>query len=354
MATMSDVAKRAGVALSTVSHALSGKRPISEETKRRIFQAMADLDYQPHALARSLATRHSRIVALLLPPSNSTTLLESQFTFVASAAETVRQMGYNLLLWTAPAHDLEILQMLQQGFVEGLILMEVSLHDVRVEALKVRGYPFSLIGRCENNDGINLVDLDFEDALQQAVGHLAGLGHQTIGLVSHFPALVDSGYGPAVRSLRSFQSAVKTLGLSGIVRGCQATPQDGYEVARALLVEQPALTAFIVVLDAHLSGVVQAVWEAGLHIPEDFSIIGVIAPRSAHLPTLAVTTLDFPAADMGRIGAELLIKQLTGEAIQPQQFVLRPALTVRQSTGPAHKREGIGSAKGGDRRESAT
>lgn len=354
MATMSDVAKRAGVALSTVSHALSGKRPISEETKQRIFQAMSELDYKPHALARSLATRHSRIVALLLPPSNSTTLLESQFTFVASAAEAVRQMGYNLLLWTAPVQDMEILQMLQQGFVEGLILMEVSLRDARVEALKERGYPFSLIGRCENNDGISLVDLDFEDAVQQAVSHLDQLGHQRIGLISHFPALIESGYGPAVRSLRSFQAAVVTLGLAGIVRGCQATPQDGYEIARILLSEQPSLTAFIVMLDAHLSGVVQAVWDVGLRIPEDFSIIGVIAPPSAHLPTLAVTTLDFPAADMGRIGAELLIKQLTGEAVLPQQFVLRPALSVRQSTGPARKGEWTAATKGGDRRQEAT
>jgi DNA-binding LacI/PurR family transcriptional regulator len=337
MPRMADIAKRAGVSLSTVSHALSGKRPISEETKQRIFQAMAELDYQPHALARGLATRRSRIVALLLPPANSTTLLESQFSFVASAAETVRKMGYNLLLWTSPVQDMEILQMLQQGFVEGLILMEVSLHDARVDALKERGYPFSLIGRCENNDGIALVDLDFEDAVQQSVTYLAGLGHRTIGMVSHFPALIDSGYGPAVRSLRAFQRAVETSNVSGIVQGCKATPQDGYEVARALLSKQPLLSAFIVMLDAHLSGVVQAVWDSGLHIPDDFSVIGVIAPSSAQLPTLAVTTLDFPSADMGRIGAELLIQQLAGEPVQPQQLVLRPALTVRQSTGPCKR-----------------
>ncbi len=337
MATMSDVAKRAGVALSTVSHALSGKRPISDETKRRIFQAMADLDYQPHALARSLATHHSRIVALLLPLSNSMTLLESQFAFVASAAEAVRKMGYNLLLWTSPVQDMEILQMLQQGFVEGLILMEVSLHDARVDALKERGYPFSLIGRCENNDGISLVDLDFEDAVQQGVSYLAALGHRTIGLIGHSPALIDSGYGPAVRSQRSFQSAVATSDVSGIVRGAHATPHEGYEVARALLIEQPMLSAFIVILDAHLSGVVQAVWDAGLCIPEDFSIIGIVSPRSAQLPTLAVTSLDFPMTDMGRIGAELLIQQLVREPVQPQQLVLRPALTVRQSTGPCER-----------------
>src|SRR5512135_3695283 len=114
MPTMADVARRAGVTLSTVSHALSGKRPVSPETKQRILQAMAELDYQPHALARGLATKHSGIVALLLPPALRS-LVESQFIFVASAAEAVRKMGYNLLLWTAPADDMEILRMVQQG-----------------------------------------------------------------------------------------------------------------------------------------------------------------------------------------------------------------------------------------------
>src|SRR5512141_1973072 len=131
MPTMADVARRAGVTLSTVSHALSGKRPVSAETKQRIFQAMAELDYQPHALARGLATRRSGIVALLLPPTFHG-LVESQFLFVASMADTVRRMGYNLLLWTIPPDDLEILRMVQQGYVEGVILMEITLHDSRI------------------------------------------------------------------------------------------------------------------------------------------------------------------------------------------------------------------------------
>lgn len=348
MATMSDVAKRAGVTLSTVSHALSGKRPISEKTKQRIFQAMEELDYHPNALARSLATRHSRIVALLLPPTHSTTLLESQFSFVASAAETVRKMGYNLLLWTSPVEDTEILQMMQQGFVEGLILMEVSLRDARVETLKARGYPFSLIGRCENNDGINLVDLDFEDAVHQSVSFLAGLGHRTIGLINHSPALIDRGYGPAVRSLHGFQHAIDSVGVTGVIRGANASPQHGYEAARTLLNEQPHLSAFVVTLDAHLTGVVQAVWDADFRIPDDFSIIGIISARSAQLPTLGVTSLDFPMADMGRIGAELLIQQLGGEHVEPQQLVLCPTLTIRQSTGPRRQSLADESAKGVD------
>src|SRR5438874_12294900 len=146
---MADIARRAGVSLSTVSHAISGKRPISEETKQRIFQVMAELDYQPNALARGLATRRSKIIALLVPFLMKG-LLEAQFEFVTSAAEAASNMGYSLVLWMSPPDDMAVLRLTQQGFIDGMILMEIKLADSRVEMLKERNYPFSMIGRCEN------------------------------------------------------------------------------------------------------------------------------------------------------------------------------------------------------------
>jgi DNA-binding LacI/PurR family transcriptional regulator len=160
MATMADIAERAGVALSTVSYVLSGKRSVSEETKQRVHQAIADLEYQPHAVARSLASKRTKTIALLFPAlakGHSAMRLE----FVAHAAAVAAQHSYAFLLWTAPDNDVEIIQLTQQGRVDGLILMEVKLHDSRVALLKKHNYPFSLIGHCEKNDGISFVDLDF-------------------------------------------------------------------------------------------------------------------------------------------------------------------------------------------------
>jgi len=333
MATMEDVARRAGVALSTVSHALSGKRPVSEETRQRILRAMDELDYQPHVLARGLATKRSGIVSLLVPPTFNA-LYESQFLFVASAAETARQMGYSLLLWTAPPDDAEIFRMVQQGFVEGLILMEVMLHDSRVEMLKERGYPFSLIGRCENNDGINSVDLDFEYVMDVSVAHLAELGHRHIALASFSQSLLDAAYGPAVRTVQGFNQAIKDRKLKGTIRSCSPTPQDGYAVIRALINKHPSISAVIAATDTSLDGVTQAVRDCGRRIPEDCSVIAITAPRYAQRATLALTAVDFPMAEMGQIGTEMLIDQLTNPAHQPRQVVLRPDLVRRQSTGP--------------------
>jgi len=336
MPTMADVAKRAGVSLSTVSHAMSGKRTISTETKERIFRVMAELDYQPHVLARGLATRRSKIIALLLPFVVKG-LLEAQFEFVTSAAETASKLGYSLVLWTSPSEHMEVMRMTQQGFIDGLILMEITLNDIRVQLLKERHYPFSMIGRCENNDQISYVDVDFDYVARICVDHLTSLGHRCIAMIAYTPALFEAGYGPAVRSFRAFQQILQECGLTGFFRLSDPTPESGYEITRALLTEGPALSAIICLTDTVISGVTQAIQDAGLRVPNDISVMALTGPTSAGLVGPLLTGMDFPATEMGRIGTEMLIQRLEGQAQNQQQLLLCPELKIRQSTGPCSR-----------------
>src|SRR3954470_15916576 len=119
MATMADIAERAGVALSTVSYVLSGKRSVSEETRQRVFRAIADVNYQPHAFARGLASKRTRTIALLFP-ALAKGHSEMRLEFVASAAEVAAEHDYAFLLWTSPDKDSEIIQLTQQGRIDGL------------------------------------------------------------------------------------------------------------------------------------------------------------------------------------------------------------------------------------------
>src|SRR5690242_15101341 len=112
MATMADIAKRAGVALSTVSHTLSGKRPISEEVRQRVLQAIDELGYQPHALARALATKRTRTIALLYPSVPGTNKPDPHLEFVSGILEVTSQRNYSLLLRTTPNENQEILSMI--------------------------------------------------------------------------------------------------------------------------------------------------------------------------------------------------------------------------------------------------
>jgi DNA-binding LacI/PurR family transcriptional regulator len=330
---MDDVARRAGVALSTVSYALSGKRPVSEETKQRIFKAIDELGYHPNLLARGLASRRTKVIALLFPALVEG-LSEVQLEFVTSAAAVASQQGYALLLWTSPGEDQEILRLTREGLIEGLVLVEIRLHDPRVDTLLDLGYPFTMIGHCQDNHDISFVDFDFDRAVHLCVEHLSDLGHSHIAFLPYSPVALELGYGTAVRSVKAFQAAVESKGLQGVVRVCGAIRERGYGEMHALLDEHPSPSALVIANDVLYFGAVQALSERGLRIPEDFSIVAITSRRMAEMTTPTLTSAEMPAAEMGRIGTELLIRRLEGEEEQPTQLLLPAKLTIRRSSGP--------------------
>lgn len=337
MATMADIARRAGVSLSTVSYALSGKRAISEPTRRRVLAAMSELDFQPHASGRALASRRSRAIALLFPALTKG-LSEMRLEFVTSAAEAAAEQGYSFVLSTSPADDADVLRLLRSGLVDGLILMEIKLRDSRVDLLRDRGDPFTLIGHCAQNDGVSFVDLDFAAAVTTAVRHLAELGHRRLAFVNGATGLLDVGYGPAVRSLAGFERIVAELGLEGRAYSCEPSHDGGYALAARLLAGDEGVDGIVTINHEAIGGILHAAGDAGLRIPRDLSLVAVVSERSAKLFGPMLTTVDFPATAMGRIGAELLIRRLEGGNDEPTHCLLRGELTVRQSTGPVRRR----------------
>ncbi len=341
MPTMIDVAKRAGVAVSTVSYALNGTRPISEETRQRIFAVMEELGYRPHALARGLASKRSRIIALLFPaPERGLGFTELEF--VTNAADAARENGYHLILWPSEMHDPnELRQLTQQGLVDGMIVMEVRLHDERIDLLREIGFPFSMIGRCADTTGIGCVDIDFEQTVQEAVNYLADLGHTHIAFLNQSQSVFDSGYGPAVRAQARFEQVVQTAGLKGITRFCHTAPRAGYEAFNDLLAECSNLTALVAMNERAVPGVMQAIADRDWRIPDDFSLIVIVSSaRMAEMMMPPLTTADAPTAELGRLGAELLIQQLEAQEQSALQVLVPCRLVVRSSSGPCRRNPG--------------
>ncbi len=335
MPTMSDVARRAGVALSTVSYALNGTRPISAETRERIFAAMEELGYKPHALARGLASKRSRIIALLFPtPERGLGFTELEF--VTSAANAARNCGYNLVLWSSEIHNPdEMRQLTQQGLVDGVIVMEVRLEDDRIRLLRELEFPFSMIGRCSDCDGIPHVDIDFHETVVEAVAYLMQLGHTRIGFLNQSQSTYTAGYGPAVRTQAAFEAVMQRAKLQGVSRFCRAAPKAGYEAFGALLAEHPDLTALVIMNERAVPGVMQAIADRGWSIPDDFSIVSVVSSAAAaEMMIPPLTAAEAMTAEMGRLGVELLVRQLEGQP-QDESGVLLPCkLVVRGSAGP--------------------
>jgi DNA-binding LacI/PurR family transcriptional regulator len=344
MPTMLDVAKRAGVALSTVSYALTGTRPVSAATRQRIFAAMEELGYHPNLMARSLSTKRSRILGLLIPSDMHGALNVMQANFVASAVRVASSRSYGLLVWTLPEEEFDVRRMIQEGIVEGLVLMEVKLHDERVAKLRTSSYPFVLIGHCADNTGISFVDFDFAAAQRLAVQHLVELGHTTIALSNFAEHALAAGYGPAMRSTTGFQAAVAEFGVTGLTISVPSQVEEATAFVRRLLVEQPQVTSLIVPDIARLSAVLQAAYQLELRIPDDFSVISVLDRDAAVRTAPPLTNIEFPSEEMGKIGAELLIDRLEDPNASARQILLAPQLRRGQSTARPRDRASRGPA----------
>jgi DNA-binding LacI/PurR family transcriptional regulator len=331
---MLDVARRANVSLSTVSYALNGTRPISEKTRQHIFAVMDELGYRPNILARGLASKRSKIIALLFPtPERGLGITELEF--VTSAAEIAGELGYNLILWPSELRDIgELRKFTQQGLVDGVILMEVRLNDERVNFLRRIEFPFSMIGRCEDLSSLSYTDVDFEQTAFDAVNYLTKLGHTRIGFLNQSKPLYDQGYGPAVRTQAGFEKAMRSGGLGALTRFCRTAPQAGYEAFNELLAECPDLTALVVMNERAVPGIIQAVLDHGWNIPNDFSMVGVVSSaHAAEMMRPPLTTMDVQTKELGHLGVELLIQKLDGQTSQNSQVLVPCTLTVRGSSG---------------------
>jgi DNA-binding LacI/PurR family transcriptional regulator len=332
-ATMAQIAERAGVALSTVSYVLSGKRPVSQQVRDRVVAAVEELDYRPHGPARALASGASHTIALFLP-SPQWELVPVQQTFVAGATQATSASDYALLLSTAATDPETIVRLVARGRADGVILMETLHDDARVERLRSAGYPFTLIGRTDDLAGISYVDMDYGDAVETSLAHLAQLGHTCVALFNFPPELLAAGYTSALIARDVFESRAPELGIRGIQVPCSHTPRDAFAVAAQLLRSEPECTA-AVTTGWQFTGLLGALRAADLHVPDDFSVVSVIAAPFAEMLTPALTGVEWPAFEAGRMAAEMLIDKLTGKETAPRQHLISAKLVVRESTGPA-------------------
>jgi DNA-binding LacI/PurR family transcriptional regulator len=332
MATRADVAKLAGVSTSTVSYVLSGVRPISDQTRERVLNAMRELGYTPNVLASGLAGRRSKILALLFP-SLPRTIGGSDMEYVVAAADAARERGYHVVLWTTRDGDLDDVRVLAgSGLVDGVLLMEVRMDDERVRFLQSAGVPLALIGRTADPDGMTYADADFDSLAALAVQHLAALGHRHVGLLNASQRLLDLGYGPVTRMAAAVVAATEAAGLTHAEVACEQTFAGGRAAFAAMTATAPAATAVIAFNWEATVGLLQAAREAGVSIPEHLSVISVSSAYQAELTFPPLTTVTIPAVGIGRAAALGLIKRLEQPDSAPGQVLLAGPLVERGST----------------------
>lgn len=333
-----EIACRAGVSRSTVSYTLSGKRPVSAETRRRVQTVLDELGYQHTVNARALKEDRACTLALVIPPA-SQRLTGMQLEFVASVVEEASRSGLDVLLSPSDGdHDRSFERIVKGRRADGVVLMEVRLEDARVTRLQQIGLPFVAIGRIADPTGTCWVDMDYARLVSRCVHHLADLGHRRIALVNRSTELAVSGYGPAHRAHSGFYTAAIKRGVTGIDVCCNDSPIAGQQCAEQLLAADPGLTALVTINEAALQGIQRGVQRAGRHIPRSFSIAGVAGRRWAEDCQPPLTAADVPAAELGTEAVRLLLERISSPQTPMRHLLLAPPISVRFSTGPVRPR----------------
>jgi DNA-binding LacI/PurR family transcriptional regulator len=326
MVTMQQVADRARVSISTVSFVVNGTKPVTAETRDRVLTAIDELGYRRNAMARALATRRSRIIALLHPIID-----RNMNAFVESAATAAAAAGYSLVLW--PLHTdnqaQEVSTLATSGMAEGVLLLEVQFDDERVTRLEAVGAPYVLIGRTRELAGRDYVDIDFESTIATVVDRLVGLGHRHLALVVEDLAGTElADYAPPLRTAACFEQEVARHGIHGAVFPVPNTVDPGAGLIDRIAEAAPETTAVLIMPSDTAFGIVHDLRRRGLSVPRDLSIV-LIAASAAQgaLVDPPLTTYQTPAEEMGARAAQALIARLEGTKAEATQ-VLLPCLPV--------------------------
>jgi DNA-binding LacI/PurR family transcriptional regulator len=349
MATSEQVARLAGVSRATVSRVINGSSNVSEETKKRIYAAIATLGYGANALTRAASQDRSYLIALALFGSeeglNFLQLADTQFHFYLELLSFIERdmanAGYDLLLPSRPyktfnisgSPEMDYILALQERRVEGMLTLALHSNDPRIQALCRSSIPTIFIDSLFQGNHATYVKSDYMGGAIQATEHLLQLGHRRIAF---FPGGLFSSTG--TERLLGYQQAMARAGLvtdPQLVRPSGWETQDAYQATMTLLSERRDFTAIFAASDMMAIGVIRALQKHGLRVPEDISVIGFdgINPSANTDPPLTTIQQDMQAISAG--AATRLFQLMSGEEA-PSPLIVPTKLLVRASTSPVH------------------
>jgi LacI family transcriptional regulator len=342
MATSEEVAKLAGVSRATVSRALNGSARVSDEARERVHAAIAALEYEPDVIAQSLVRQHSRVIAVSLFPQDDelalTHLGQTALYFYLGVLENIEReaisWGYDLLLPSRPhgKSPENYVRSLQTRRVAGCIMLHAS--DVRIRALIRSSIPTVFIDRMAQGGHTTYVKSDNIDGARQATEHLLSLGHRRIAFLTG--STIDLA---GLERLLGCQQALAQAGIApdpGLVRQSGWNVDEAYEAARVLLAERRDFTAIVAGSDFMAIGILRALTEHGLRVPDDVSLVGFDDIEFCQYTVPPLTTVRQDRVAMGRRAVQRLVAMVEGtEAASP--LILPTQLVVRKSTGPVPK-----------------
>jgi len=320
MTTIADVARAAGVSISTVSYVMSGKRTISEDTRERVQQAIVTLGYQPHASARSLASRRSNVIGLQVPLRSGVDV-HVVMEIVAGIISAARARHYDILLLTGD-DETALDRAVGSSMVDALLVMDVSTDDPRIPALRASPVPAVLIGVPADAEGLTVVDFDFAAAGRQAAIQFADDGHHRVALIGAPPEVLTRHTSYAERLSGGFLDAAAERAVAATVHAFPSSA-DAADSLRALLAESPEITAVLVHNEGALPHIAPAL--------ADRDVIALCPVDVARSVPGIHRVIELPADALGTVAAGAVLDVLDGRTV-PTRTLLPPAPLTIMST----------------------
>ena len=335
--TLRDVAARAGVHPATASRALNPETRllVREDTARRVLEAAESLGYHPNPVARSLRTRRSHTVGVLIPD-----LTNPLFPPIVRALEDrLAAAGYVALIGNTDGEgerERLVFQQMRARHVDGMVLATAHLSDPLLAEAARTGLPVVLVNRMAQDHSLPSVSVDNDSGMRMAVAHLIAQGHRRIAHIAG-PQEVSTG----LSRYRGFVAAMGTHGLAAdpdlIVTAKAFSIEEGLRCTRALLERRADCTAVAAGNDMLAVGCFAALEEVGLNCPADMSVVGFNDMPFIDRLRPPLTTIRFPHYQVGTEAAQLLLERIGGQGGPVRVIYLAPELVVRGSTAPARQ-----------------
>lgn len=332
MAGIKDVAARAGVSISTVSYVMSGKRSIREETRRKVMQAAQELGYRPKNQANLPQPVRKKVLALSSPVHEYTDY-SNYASFFFAVATRAKRYGYDILLLMHEYGDRELMRVVRDGMIDGILLLDVVMNDSRAEVASMLEVPVVSIGYPSNTEAVYSVDLDFERMGRESVEKTAALGHSHVLIIGSNEFAYDDGSNYLIR----FRDAAVKHG-SDLNMKVTFMPSTGYGMADVKLLiasafaRDPLITAIMCQTNAtHVNNLLVALNERGLVVPRDISVMAACTQGMQQLPQAVDEMPMDPNAVCSR-AVDMMVDILEGRRYDVGAVELLPPRYVARGT----------------------
>ncbi|WP_455661135.1 catabolite control protein A [Pradoshia sp.] len=328
--TIYDVAREANVSMATVSRVVNGNPNVKPATRKKVNDVIERLGYRPNAVARGLASKKTTTVGVIIPDISSIFYAE-----LARGIEDIATMyKYNIILSNSDANqekELHLIQTMLGKQVDGVVFMSSNITEEHIEELKKSPVPVVLAGTVEDTEQIPSVNIDYRQAVKDAVAFFKENGHERIAVVT----------GPSTDAitvkeiLPGYREALETAGLSfneDYVVETDTSYDSGIEALNQMadLNERP--TAIYVCSDEAALGIIHAAYDRGIQIPDELEVISSDNTRLSLMVRPRLSTIVQPLYDIGAVSMRLLTKLMNKEEVEESTVILPHRLELRDST----------------------